>query len=308
MPATVPARRRWRSSTRRSSKKYFAGDNPLGARIKLSRAEDASKPWLTIIGVAGDVKTTTVFQEMGYIEPPVVYRPLAQSAPGSLAVMLAVHGSPLALVSEVQQDLTAVDPNLILGDIDGLRARQAAVLSQPRFRSVLFSGFAVLALLLSLVGLYGVLAQAVMRRRRDIGIRMAMGATRNRVLRSVLGQACAMTTAGIAIGAVLAVAGIRVLRGMLYGIGAQGVGELTLVAIVLLIGAVAAAWAPAYRGRIGRSDARPAGRISPSGLYFPHNGMAGPVETAGSDVAALPSALYEAFTGAASSDGLGEVE
>ncbi len=228
-------------------KKYFAGDNPLGARIKLSRAEDASKPWLTIIGVAGDVRTTTVFQEMGYIEPPVVYRPLAQSAPGSLAVMLAVHGNPLALVSEVQQDLTAVDPNLILGDIDGLRARQAAVLSQPRFRSVLFSGFAVLALLLSLVGLYGVLAQAVMRRRRDIGIRMAMGATRNRVLRSVLGQACAMTTAGIAIGAVLAVAGIRVLRGMLYGIGAQGVGELTLVAIALLIGAVAAAWAPAYR-------------------------------------------------------------
>jgi putative ABC transport system permease protein len=111
----------------------------------------------------------------------------------------------------------------------------------------LFSGFAVLALLLALVGLYGVLSQAVTRRRRDIGIRMALGATRDRVLRAVLGQACAMTIAGIAIGAAFAAAMVRVLAGMLYGISAQGAGELTLAGIALLIGAVAAAWAPAYR-------------------------------------------------------------
>ncbi|HEV2448304.1 MAG TPA: ADOP family duplicated permease [Candidatus Sulfopaludibacter sp.] len=229
------------------AKEYFAGADPLGARIKLSRADDASTPWLTIIGIAADVKTTTVFQEMGYIEPPAVYRPLAQSPAQSLALMIAVNGSPLALVSEIQQRLSSLDPNLILGDIDGLRARQAVALSQPRFRSVLFSGFAVLALVLALVGLYGVLAQAVTRRSRDIGIRMALGATRDRVLRAVLGQACTMTIAGIVIGGILAAVLIRVLRGMLYGIAAQGTGELGIVAIALLMGAVAAAWAPAYR-------------------------------------------------------------
>ncbi len=229
-------------------KEYFRGDDPLGARIKLSRADDASAPWLTIVGVAGDVKTTTVFQEMGYIEPPVVYRPLAQSAaPPSLALMVAVNGSPLSMVSEIQQRLSAVDANLVLGDIDGLRARREAALSPPRFRSVLFGGFAVLALVLALIGIFGVLSQAVARRKHDIGIRMALGANRDRILRAVLGQACAMTLAGVAIGAACAAAAIRILHGMLYGIAAQGAGELMLVAMALLIGAVAAAWAPAWR-------------------------------------------------------------
>ncbi len=229
------------------AREYFAGADPLGARIKLSRSDDPSRPWLTIIGVAADVKTTTVFQEMAYIEPPIVYRPLAQSAPQSLALMLAVNGSPMGLASEIQQRLSAVDATLVLGDIDGLRARQAAQLSPPRFRSALFGGFAMLALVLALVGLYGVLAQAVTRRSRDIGIRMALGANRDRILRAVLRQACAMTIAGIVIGSALSLAGIRILRGMLYGIAAHGAGELALVALVLLAAAVAAAWTPAYR-------------------------------------------------------------
>jgi ABC-type antimicrobial peptide transport system permease subunit len=76
---------------------------------------------------------------------------------------------------------------------------------------------------------------------------MALGANRDRILRAVLGQACAMTLAGVAIGAACAAAAIRILHGMLYGIAAQGAGELMLVAMALLIGAVAAAWAPAWR-------------------------------------------------------------
>jgi putative ABC transport system permease protein len=229
------------------AREYFAGADPLGRTIKLSRADDPSRPWLTIVGVVANVKTTTVFQEMGYIEPPAVYRPLSQSAPQSLALMLAVNGSPLALAAEIQQRLSAIDPNLVLGDIDGMRAARLVELSQPRFRSILFSGFAGLALLLALVGLYAQLAQSVARTRRDIGIRMALGATRDRILRSVLGEACAMTITGIALGASISAAGIRVIRGMLYGVTPQGAGELAAAALAMLIVTMIAAGFPAYR-------------------------------------------------------------
>jgi putative ABC transport system permease protein len=229
------------------AREYFPGADPLGRAVKLSRADDPSRPWLTIVGVVANVKTSTVFQEMGYIEQPAVYRPLSQSAPQSLALMVAVSGSPLALAAEIQQRLSAIDTNLVLGDIDGLRATREVELSQPRFRSILFSGFAGLALLLALVGLYAQLAQSVARTRRDIGIRMALGATRDRILRSVLGEACAMTITGIALGASISAAEIRVIRGLLYGVTPQGAGELAVAALAMLIVTMTAAGFPAWR-------------------------------------------------------------
>jgi putative ABC transport system permease protein len=229
------------------AREYFADADPLGRTIKLSRADDPSRPWLTIVGVVANVKTTTVFQEMGYIELPAVYQPLSQSAPQSLALMIAVDGSPLTLAGEVQQRLSAIDRNLVLGDIDGMHAARLVELSQPRFRSILFSGFAGLALLLALIGLYGQLAQSVARSRRDIGIRMALGATRDRILRSVLGEACAMTITGIALGASISAAEIRVIRGLLYGVTPQGAGELAVAAVAMLIVTMIAAGFPAYR-------------------------------------------------------------
>jgi putative ABC transport system permease protein len=229
------------------AREFFPGVDPLGQAIKLSTANDASLPWLTIIGVVANVKTMTVFQEMGYIEPPAVYRPLSQSDPQSIMLMVAVGGNPFALANEVQRRVSAIDPNLVLVDIDGLRASRRVELSQPRFRSVLFSGFAGLALLLALVGLYALLAQTVARRSRDIGIRMALGATRDRILRSVLGQACALTITGIAIGASISIAEIRLIRGMLFGVTPQGVGELALATLAMLIVTIVAAGFPAYR-------------------------------------------------------------
>jgi putative ABC transport system permease protein len=229
------------------AKEYFPGLDPVGRSIKLSRADDPSRPWLTVIGAVSNVKTTTVFQEMGYVEQPAVYRPLTQSAPSSIVLMIAVKGSPLALVSAIQQRLSAIDSSLVLGDIDGLVATRATELSQPRFRSVLFSGFAALSLVLAVVGVYGVLSQMVMRSTRDIGIRMALGADRVRILRSVLNQACAMTIIGILIATVIAAIGIPVIKAMLYGISARGAGEFAVAAIAMLVVTIAAAWPPAWR-------------------------------------------------------------
>ena len=204
-------------------------------------------PGLTIVGVVADVKTATVFQEMGYVEQPALYRPLAQSPSPSLTLMIVVSGSPTSLAADVQQHLSALDTNLVLSHLDGLRAEQAAALSQPRFRSVLLAGFAGLALTLALVGLYGLLSQSIARRTHEIGIRMALGADRARVLRSVLGQACALAIVGIFIGVAAAAATIHLVQGMFYGVTAHGAVELSLAAATLLIVAIFAAGRPAFR-------------------------------------------------------------
>ncbi len=228
-------------------REYFPDADPLQRAVKLGPYGDPANPWLTIVGVVADVKTTTVFQEMGYVERPALYRPLAQTASQSLTMMMAVRGDPAAMVADVQQRLSALDSNLVLSNIDGMREEQTAALSQPRFRAMLLAGFAGLALTLALVGLYGLLSQSVARRTHDIGIRMALGANRTHVLRSVLGQACVLAILGIFIGAAAAAAAIRLVQGMLYGITAHGTVALSIAAAALLIVAVLAAARPAFR-------------------------------------------------------------
>ena len=162
-------------------------------------------------------------------------------------MMVAARGDPATMVADLQQRLSAFDSNLVLSNIDGMREEQTAALSQPRFRTILLAGFAGLALTLALVGLYGLLSQSVARRTHDIGIRMALGANRTHVLRSVLGQACVLAILGILIGAAAAAAAIRLVQGMLYGITGHGTVALSISAAALLIVAVLAAARPAFR-------------------------------------------------------------
>ena len=227
--------------------KYFPHADPIGHAIKLSRAEDATMPWLTVIGVVANVKTTNVFQEMEYVEVPTVYRPLTQDPPGSLAVVVATQAAPLQLVEGMQAQLASIDRDLVLGDLGTMKARQAAVLAQPRFRTVLFGSFAGLALLLAVVGLYGVLAQMVVRRTREIAIRMAVGATREAVLRGILLNALTLAALGIGVGLVASVVTVRALQGLLYGIHAENPAIFALASVVLALTALIASFTPAWR-------------------------------------------------------------
>ncbi|HLJ78036.1 MAG TPA: ABC transporter permease [Acidobacteriaceae bacterium] len=229
------------------AKRYFAGTDPIGHAIQLGSDGDAAPRWLKIVGITADVKTTTVFQEMGYVENPVVYRPLTQVAPQGLALLVATRGRASNLAGDVQQRLAAHDRDLELTDIDGLSALRADGLSQPRFRTVAFEGFATLALALALVGLYGVLAQMVLRQRREIGIRMALGANRSLILCAVLGQASMIAAIGVVCGTCGAAAAARLLRGLLYGIRAEGALEFACAAGAMLVVAAITAWIPARR-------------------------------------------------------------
>jgi ABC-type antimicrobial peptide transport system permease subunit len=227
--------------------RYFPHINPIGRAIKLSRGDDPSQPWLTIIGVVADIKTTTVFQEMGYIEQPTVYRPLSQTAPESLALMVVAEGSPMGLAGGIEEQLASLDRELVLAGVATMNDRQSAILSQPRFRTVLFSSFALLALVLAAIGLYGVVAQMAAQRRRQFAIRIALGATRRQVLSSVYREALVLAGIGIVLGLIGSAIGVRVLAGLLYDTRPENASIFVLCSVVLLLTALLASWIPAWR-------------------------------------------------------------
>ena len=232
------------------AKEYFGTADPLGHTIKLSRSDDPKAPWMTVVGIVGNVKTTTVFQEMGFVEKPAVYRPLAQSSPSRLALMIATTGRMSALLSEVQQQLASIDGTLLLGNVDSLQVMRDSELAQPRFRATLFGGFAIIALVMALVGLYGALSQMVVRRRHEVGVRMALGADRGIIFRSVVRQACWMMLQGIIGGVALAVIGLRFAQSFVYGIHGGGVLELAGAAAVLLLLSFGVTLVPAVRAAL----------------------------------------------------------
>jgi predicted permease len=229
------------------AEKYFPQGDALGHAIKMSRADDPSAPWLTIIGVVGDVKSGNVFQEMGYSIVPIVYRPLSQVPPSSMVLIAATEEDVLPLTGAIQHQLSSIDDNLILTGLQSMQAKHAAGLAQPRFRAVLSAGFALLALALAIIGLYGVLSRMVLGEVRNIGIRMALGADRTRILRGVVKKALALTLAGIVLGVAGALLIKRPLAGLLYDISAGGATELTAIAAVLVAVALLVAWRPARR-------------------------------------------------------------
>jgi ABC-type antimicrobial peptide transport system permease subunit len=145
----------------------------------------------------------------------------------------------------VQRQLSSIDEGLILSDVETMQARHAEDLSPPRFRTALSGGFALLALALAIVGLYGVLARLVARRTREIGIRMALGADRERILRSILRRAAALAAAGVVFGIAGSAIAAHLIRGLLYGIRASGAVELAAVAAAMQLVAILAAWQPA---------------------------------------------------------------
>jgi predicted permease len=227
--------------------RYFPHIDPIGRAVKLSRADDASQPWLRILGVAADIKTTTVFQEMGYVEQPTVYRPLTQDPPASLCLMVLTKESPLGPVVGIEQQLASLDRDLPLASVTTMKDQQSAALSQPRFRTVLFGSFAVLALVLAIVGLYGVLAQLVARRTREIAVRMALGASRRAVLTSVIREALILAAAGIVLGIAGSAISVRVLTGLLYQVRAENGAMFVLAAGILMLTALMASLNPAWR-------------------------------------------------------------
>jgi predicted permease len=229
----------------RFANKFFPGQNVIGKRIKPGfAADDSGEKMREIIGVVGNVKHLALKNE----DSPEMYLPQTQIPFSIMSLVVRTNVSnPAVITSALRAELAKVDSAIPLTSVRVFDEYVARSLARPRFNALLLSIFAGTALLLTAIGIYGVMAYSVAQRTNEIGVRMALGAAQSNIFRLVVGQAMALVAISVALGLVGAFAATRLLNSLLYGVGAWD--PLTFVSIVLLISAVAflAAWLPAHR-------------------------------------------------------------
>ncbi len=229
----------------RFAQKFFPGQNALGKRIKPGfAADDTGEKMREIVGVVGNVKHLALKSE----DSPEMYLPQTQIPFSSMSLVVRTSVSdPAALTSAVRKELAAVDSSIPLTSIRVFDEYVSRSLARPRFNALLLSIFAGVALLLTAIGIYGVMAYSVAQRTNEIGIRIALGAEKSNIFRLVVGQAMLLVAISVAIGVAGAFAATRLLHTMLYGVGSAD--RMTFIGIVFLVSVVAflAAWLPARR-------------------------------------------------------------
>jgi len=230
------------------AQRYWPGRDPVGSRITFGDPTDSATSWMTVVGVVGDVR------QDGAVSPayPQIYVPFAQLSNRSVVVALRTGRNPLALAAPLKQALAGVDPGLALSQVTTMEQRVAGTLARPRVNALLLAGFAATALVLAALGIYGVIAYSVVQRTRELGIRVALGASADAVLGMVMRQGLTPVMIGLGVGLGVAAVGSRVLRSLLYGVTATDLATYGAVAAFLTVVASAASYVPARRA--ARSD------------------------------------------------------
>jgi predicted permease len=224
------------------AQRFFPNVDPLGRHIKPGPRENKA-PWMTIVGVVGNIKTD------GFDKPdtPHLYLPIIQSPGYSMAVYVRTQGNPSGLSQALRQQVQGVDPNLPLFGEQTMEDLVSASLAQRRFAMQVVALFGVLALFLAGIGIYGVMAYSVTQRTREIGIRLALGASTGDILRWLLGRGMRLTLIGVAAGLLGALAVGRLLRGLLFGVAPTDVITYAGITLLLAIVALLACYIPARR-------------------------------------------------------------
>lgn len=222
-----------------AARKHWPGENPIGKTVKVYQG--GFHTGATVIGVVGDVRFGTIDS----LPVSDVYISYAQAYTPRMMIFLRTAGDPLALVAPVRRALTETAPQDPVYDIATMNQRVGAASSQARFSAMLLALFAIVALGLAVMGIYGVMAFGVAQRTREIGIRIALGADRRRVLNMVVREGVALAAIGTVIGLVAAFALTKLLRTLLFGV--TPADPVTYVVIVAVVAAAAllASWIPA---------------------------------------------------------------
>jgi ABC-type antimicrobial peptide transport system permease subunit len=223
------------------AKQYFKDRDPVGEELNLGTRD---KPdWWRIVGVTGDVKS------FGQDQPTHadIYRPFDQLPFPLIAFTLRTETDPGFMVKAAEQTLWSVDPNLPVLKAIPMDLLANQTLGVRRSSSVLISSFALLALILSCIGIYGVMAYTVTQRTREIGLRMALGAQRTDVLRMIMAFGIRLMFAGVMIGLAGAFASSRFLASLLYGVKPSDPRTLIAVSLLLIAVALLAGFIPARR-------------------------------------------------------------
>jgi putative ABC transport system permease protein len=215
------------------ARRYFPDEDPIGMRLKTGGCTEC--PWTTIVGVVGDVKNEGLSAE----DSPAMYCPYVQEPFNirTMTLVLRAEGDPAPLVAAVRREVNSIDPDLALADIKTMEQLMSESLGRSRYRGVLLGIFAVVALTLATVGIYGVIAYAVSQRTREIGIRIALGARRRDIFRMVVGHGMILSLIGVALGVAASLALTRFLSSLLYGV--SNTDPLTFTSVVLLLITVA---------------------------------------------------------------------
>ena len=225
-------------------KKYFPHTNPIGKRITFgARQGSTDSTWITIVGVVGHAA-----HEGLDAEPRIQYYfPFAQSGGRTMVVAIRTTGDPTAILPAARDAVHSIDRNLPIANVRTMSELVDASVGQRKLSMILLGVFSAIALLLASIGIYGVMSYSVAQRTRELGIRMALGAARSRVLALVVGQGMALAGVGVVIGLVTAFALTRFLASQLFGVGATDPSTFALVSILLVGVALLASLLPALR-------------------------------------------------------------
>ena len=224
-------------------REYFP-DGPgaaLGRRVRLADRGE----WLTVVGVVADIRQRGLDQEV----KPMIYAPFQQDRSGFVRFVsfVARTATPAGVADGIRAEIRRAAPDLPIESTVTMDEALAASVAQPRFRTVLVALFAMAATLIATCGIYGLMAYAVAQRRREIGVRMALGAGRGDVLRLVLARALRIVVAGVVVGLAGAAGVTRVLQTFLFGVTPTDPIAFTIVTLLLMTVGLTAAWLPARR-------------------------------------------------------------
>jgi putative ABC transport system permease protein len=227
---------------------YWPGEDPLGKRVKLGEGRPGvgqrpTKNWITIVGVIPDART----ESLANANVPQIYLSLYQETPKELAIFLRGDLNASAMPERVRAMVQSIDPELPVYGAQTLNGAVTASMEQRRFSMDIVAAFAVTALLLAALGIYGVISYIVSERTRDIGIRLALGAQRATIMGMVLRQGLGLAAAGAALGLAGSVIVSHLMAGLLYGVSPTDLITFAGVTLVLAAVALAACYLPARR-------------------------------------------------------------
>jgi len=232
---------------RAMSRRFFPGLDPAGQRIRISGEPDEFG-WATVIGVVGDVRHAGVASEA----EPMIYVPFSQAMFGffgdwGMTLVIRTESNPLDMVAAVRRVALDLDPSLPVYEVGTMEEAIADSVAERRFNMVLFAAFALLALALAAVGVYGVISRQTSNRTHEIGIRMAIGARRGDVLMMILKEGAVVILIGVFGGLVGAVALTRVMESLLYEVSATDPVTFSVLSLILFAAAILACYVPARR-------------------------------------------------------------
>jgi putative ABC transport system permease protein len=218
-------------------RRYFPGEDPIGKRLLFGTDKRE------IVGIVSDVNHFGLTQD----PRPTMYFPHAQSPGRGMSVVVRTAGNPLALVSSIRNQVLSLDQNLATSNVMTLEELVGSSLAEPRFTLLLLGAFAGVALVLSAIGVYGVVSYSVSQRAHEIGVRMALGAQVSDVLKLVIGQGMMLVLGGVAAGLVAAFALSRVMSTLLYGVSPTDLMTFAATSVILAGVALGACFIPGRR-------------------------------------------------------------